>query len=408
MPYFVLLRNRRVHLTFCTLLVGWLLAARVLPAQETAETEPDAEGFVPLLNGVDLTGWVVVNTAPSTWRFEEGMLICSGNPIGEIRTERMYQNFILEVEWRHMVPRGNAGIFLWADDITAKGQPFHRGIEVQVLENAYGNTQSHTTHGDIFPIHGARMNPVNGRGGDRAFPTEERSNPSPEWNHYRIECRDGVVTLAVNGKVVTEGRDCSPRKGYLCIESEGGVVHYRNMRIKELPDTEVAGEHIAIANRGYRCLYNGIDLTDFFVPEGANWSSRNWTMRCNGNEAGSEGAIASKETFTELGFVLDIRWSEETERVVIEPNGNPGSAVVLDPQDASLDELLVREGWNRIEGVLLDGRMSVKLNNRLWLQDREADVSKPGAFRYWAEGSADFANPYVRSREAIEASDTPF
>jgi hypothetical protein len=166
----------------------------------------DPDGFEPLFNGKDLTGWVVVNTAPSTWSFnEEGYLVCSGKPIGEIRTERMYQIFILEAEGRHLVPKGNAGIFVWADDITARGQPFHRGVEVQVLEDAYGNTKSYSTHGDIFPIHGATMTPENGRGGSRAFPTEERSKPSPEWNHYRIECRDGEISLAVNGKVVTRG-----------------------------------------------------------------------------------------------------------------------------------------------------------------------------------------------------------
>ena len=81
----------------------------------------------------------------------------------------MYENFIMEVEWRHLKPRGNAGIFVWADAYTAKGQPFHRGVEVQVLENAYGNTRGYTTHGDIFPIHGAKMTPINGRGGSRAF-----------------------------------------------------------------------------------------------------------------------------------------------------------------------------------------------------------------------------------------------
>jgi hypothetical protein len=108
------------------------------------------------------------------------MLHCTGKPIGELRTDRMYQNFILEVEWRRLKPKGNAGIFIWADDITARGQPFHRGIEVQVLENAYGDSRGHTTHGDIFPIHGARMTPINGRGGGRAFPTENRSKPSPK------------------------------------------------------------------------------------------------------------------------------------------------------------------------------------------------------------------------------------
>ena len=47
----------------------------------------------------------------------------------------------------------------------------------------------------------AKMTPINGRGGSRAFPTEERSKPSPQWNHYRIVCQDGAISLAVNGKV---------------------------------------------------------------------------------------------------------------------------------------------------------------------------------------------------------------
>ena len=175
-----------------------LVAAVLLSAVSVFSEQ---EGFRPMFNGKDLGGWVPVNTAPSTWSVRDGMIICSGVPIGELRTVRMNQNFIMEVDWRHMKPRGNAGIFVWADDITARGQPLHRGVEVQVLENAYGNSGGHTVHGDIFPIHGATMTPINGRCGSRAFPTEFRSRPSPEWNHYRIVCNDGTISLAVNGKV---------------------------------------------------------------------------------------------------------------------------------------------------------------------------------------------------------------
>ena len=103
------------------------------------------DDFKPLFNGKNLDGWQRVNTDESTWSVKDGMLLCTGKPIGELRTTRMYQNFILEVEWRHMKPKGNAGIFVWADDITAPGVPFHRSIEVQVLENEYGNTRGHTT-----------------------------------------------------------------------------------------------------------------------------------------------------------------------------------------------------------------------------------------------------------------------
>ncbi len=361
------------------------LVVLVLPSLSLGQED----GFVPLFNGKNLDGWVVVNTAPSTWRFDEnGTLICSGKPIGEIRTERMYQNFILEVEWRHMVPRGNAGIFVWADDITARGQPFHRGIEVQVLENAYGNNRSHTTHGDIFPIHGATMTPINGRGGSRAFPTEHRSKPSPEWNHYRVECRDGVISLAVNGKVVTRGEDCVPRKGYLCLESEGGVVHYRNARIKVLPDTSIEPDQVAIANRGYKSLYTGVDLSGWQTEEEGGWVVRDWVLK---NEAEAKPLI-SHETFSEsLGMVIDLRLSAASGK----PSLLLGERTLLEV-DEKIAPLLEKEGrWNRFEGESAEGKFRWKINGR---PGPEVDLEgfAAGRLTIVPDGAADWANIFVR------------
>src|SRR5688572_30804334 len=114
----------------------------------------DDDGFVPLFDGKSLTGWVNINCAPETWTVNDGMLHCDGVPTGALRTEKQYENFILELEWRHLKPGGNAGVFIWASPLTAVGQPFLRSIEVQVLEHAAGQSASHTTHGDVFPIHG--------------------------------------------------------------------------------------------------------------------------------------------------------------------------------------------------------------------------------------------------------------
>lgn len=355
-----------------------------VPILHSAVAETDEEGFRPLLNGNDLTGWVVVNTAPSTWSFnEDGYLVCTGKPIGEIRTEKMYQNFILEVEWRHLKPKGNAGIFIWADDITARGQPFHRGIEVQVLENAYGDSQSHTTHGDIFPIHGATMEPVNGRGGGRAFPTESRSKPSPEWNHYRIECRDGDISLAVNGKVVTQGKNCVPRKGYLCIESEGGVVNYRNLRVKELPDTPIQPDQIAIANRGYRCLYTGVDLSGWKAVEG--WESRDWTLH---SEAGAE-PLASEEAFSgDIGFIVDVKLSDQSgiPKVAIR-----GAEIQIDPNSKATEPV---GKWSRVEGEIVGDQLSLRING--YEVGGFSQIKSEGPLTLVTDGPADWANPYVR------------
>ncbi|MES2568759.1 MAG: DUF1080 domain-containing protein [Verrucomicrobiota bacterium] len=207
--------------------------------------ELEEEGFVPLFNGRDLSNWVNVNCAPDTWGVRDGLIVCTGKPIGALRTVRQYENFILEVDWRHLTSGGNAGIFIWASPKAAPGVPFLRSIEVQVLDHGYGNTDSHTTHGDVFPIHGATMVPFGPHTGMRSFPTERRSNPSPQWNHYRIVCQSGVIRLHVNGKEVSGGENCLWRKGYIGLESEGAPTEWRNLRIKELPSTGATAEQSA-------------------------------------------------------------------------------------------------------------------------------------------------------------------
>ncbi len=291
--------------------------------------DANEKGFRPLFNGKNLDGWVNVNTAPSTWKIKDGMLICSGKPIGELRTDRMYENFILEAEWRHMVPKGNAGIFVWADDITARGQPFIRGVEIQVLDNAYGKSNWFTTHGDIFPIHGARMRPLTGhnvgKASARAFPTEHRSNPSPKWNHYRITCKDGTIALEVNGKEVTRGADAIPRKGYICLESEGGIVHWKNIRIKELPPSkDLKPEHVAIKDRGFKCLYNGVDFTgwDYTDEHKGHWKAADWVIDYDGKAKD----LWTKKEYGDFELIADWRWPVKKPvkraRPIIKPNGD--------------------------------------------------------------------------------------
>ncbi|MDP6928521.1 MAG: DUF1080 domain-containing protein, partial [Planctomycetota bacterium] len=41
--------------------------------------------------------------------------------------------------------------------------------------------------------------------------------------------------LWVNGKEVTGGNNCQPATGYLALESEGSLVEYRNLMLRELP-----------------------------------------------------------------------------------------------------------------------------------------------------------------------------
>lgn len=339
-------------------------------AAEPARQEPTRQeaDWQPLFNGVDLAGWRLVNTPSDTWSFQDGVLRCTGKPIGELRTEQMYQNFEMEIEWRHLVPGGNAGIFVWADDITARGVPFHRGIEVQVLENAYGNTNSHTTHGDIFPIHGAQMKPINGRGGQRAFPTKLRSKPSPEWNHYRIVCLDGTISLAVNGEIVTRGEEANPSKGYICIESEGGVVEYRNARIRELTNTPLEPGAVAIADRGFRSLYSGLDMRGWQVAEQAasHWLADDWVLRYDGQAKNVEASTIATE-FADAedpisGLIIDFRLLEIADGLQLALTGESSVDLLLVDSNAFAKYLESPGKWNRLEVAVEDKKLVWQVN----------------------------------------------
>ena len=90
--------------------------------------------FRELFNGRDLSGWVNVNTAENTWTVRDRTLVCSGRPIGVMRTEKQYENFILHIEWKHMEAGVNSGVFAWSQGVPQKGRRLPKGVEVQMLE----------------------------------------------------------------------------------------------------------------------------------------------------------------------------------------------------------------------------------------------------------------------------------
>jgi hypothetical protein len=68
--------------------------SRVLLVAAVTAVAADNDGFAPLFNGRDLTGWVNANCAPETWSVTNGMIHCTGHPTGALRTSRQYENFI--------------------------------------------------------------------------------------------------------------------------------------------------------------------------------------------------------------------------------------------------------------------------------------------------------------------------
>jgi hypothetical protein len=277
-----------------------------LPADARQPSAPG--GYVPMFNGRDLSGWVNVNTHPSTFRWQDGEVITTGKPMGFLRTEKQYENFELEMEWMHVnkTEVGNSGLFVWGDPLPAVGTVYTRGIEVQVLVNLeYKDKKSGkvtaSSHGDLFSIWGADCTPdrPHPTGAKRCIPSENRAKGGGEWNHYKVIANDGVIKLHVNGKEVSGVSKCTPRKGYLALESEGAECHFKNLKIKELPSTNPKPEECAKVWEGHVSIFNALDLAGWKTEAGA------WTVAGGHLKAAKDGELMTEKKYGPCELVFD-------------------------------------------------------------------------------------------------------
>lgn len=221
-----------------------------VPAALAADTRAFMDDQAPGWRDLGAADFTRVNSADDTWTWRADGLHCTGLPISVLRTSKVVRNFELVVEWCHLKPGGNSGVFVWAtpdsiEALTAAGKPgLPKGVEVQILDHAFTDqmkaqgrkTDWFGTNGDVFAV-GVRMTPFPplSPNGSRSFPRKHLSRGHGEWNHYYVRAINGEVRLWVNGEEVSGGTGVEPAQGFLCLESEGSPIHFRKLRIRELP-----------------------------------------------------------------------------------------------------------------------------------------------------------------------------
>ena len=146
-------------------ITGFILLAGVLSAQESLFRFGEEIGLQEIISGENVEGvpvnWIQVNTEAETWNAMGNELICSGHPIGVIRSEKRYENFLLHIEWKHMEAGGNSGTFVWSDAEPGDNR-LPNGVEVQMLELDWVNLNTKDgktppvayVHGEIFGVGG--------------------------------------------------------------------------------------------------------------------------------------------------------------------------------------------------------------------------------------------------------------
>src|SRR5687767_12133235 len=283
----------------------------LLPAEDKKPAAPD-DGFKPLFNGKNLDGWVNVNCHPDTFFVKGDEIVTTGTPTGFLRTDKQYENFVMEFDWMHVEKEkmANSGLFVWGDPLPAVGTPYTRGIEVQVLINFAPKDGWATSHGDIFSIHGARCTPdrPHPKGIERCLPSENRVKGGGEWNHYKVTANDGAIKLEVNGKEVSGVSKCTPRKGYMALESEGAECHFKNIRVKELPSTNPKPEEVAKVWEGHVSLFTGLDLKGWTTEKDA-WKAGGGRLVSTG-----KGDLVSEKKYGPVELIFDWKVPAKAEK----------------------------------------------------------------------------------------------
>ena len=223
------------------------------PRAFDAQTKPSTprafiDGTGPGWKTLTETDFAGVNGNADTWMWKDNILESTGTPIGVLRTRQKYTNFELVIEWRHLKPAGNSGVFAWVpDQALAQLKPGvlpDYGIEVQMLDHGFRDQYEKsgrkgdwfTTHGDIFAVGKSKLTPFApvSPNGSRSFPRKELSRGVGEWNHYYVRGINGELRLWVNGEEVSGGSGAEPRTGYLCLEAEGSPIEFKNIRVREV------------------------------------------------------------------------------------------------------------------------------------------------------------------------------
>lgn len=215
------------------LLIGLTLSGATAAAADAVGTADTKEGFVSLFDGASLAGW---QGATKGYDVVGGELRCRKGAGGKLLTDKEFSDFILRFDFR-LTPGANNGLGIRAP---AEGDAAYNAMELQILDDAhpkYASIKPWQVHGSIYGVVAAERGSL---------------KPAGEWNNQEVTVQGSRVKVVVNGKTIVDADVAPIREGQSTLDGKphpgltrtsgrigflghGDEVHFRNIRIKELP-----------------------------------------------------------------------------------------------------------------------------------------------------------------------------
>jgi hypothetical protein len=201
--------------------------------QKAVKEKKDEEGFIPIFNGKDLSGWTGDTTSYVAENGKIAVYPKRGGG-GNLYTEKEYSNFILRFEFK-LTPGANNGLGIRAP---LSGDAAYVGMEIQILDNTadtYKNLNPYQFHGSIYGVVPAKR---------------EYLKPVGEWNFEEVIANNRQITVKLNGVTIVDAdidKASTPKtmdgkdhpglkrdKGHIGFLGHGSNLEFRDIRIKEL------------------------------------------------------------------------------------------------------------------------------------------------------------------------------
>jgi Domain of Unknown Function (DUF1080) len=220
--------STRTTIIVFSFLLTLAFAPKSFAAELAAPVAPTER--IELFNGKDFSGWTFFmrsNAAPSdTFAITNGILHCTGQPYGYVRTDKDFRDYKLTVERRFVkvAPHAdNTGVFV---HVQGPDKIWPRCIENQGMSQHQG---------DLIFVDGATCK-GHETAQTRSVPMQGPHNEKPvgEWNTYEIVCSGDSLKVYVNGKLMNEAEGCNVSSGAIAIQSEGGEWEARKVFLEPL------------------------------------------------------------------------------------------------------------------------------------------------------------------------------
>lgn len=180
-----------------------------------------------LFNVKNASKWTVflsdkTKPANSVFDISNGILKVSSSGVGYIRTNKMYKNYQLQLEWRWTSKPGNSGVLL---HIQKPDSVWPKCFQVQQRADAAGDLicmnglwATECTDTVKFTI-------------PKMLPSNEK--PVGEWNTMKVISKNGTLVVYINNLLQNKVTGLTKVKGYIGLQGEGRDMEFRKMVIKK-------------------------------------------------------------------------------------------------------------------------------------------------------------------------------